>query len=59
MSGTHDRFVEDLNQHLYRLIEDGCVDLAEQFLILLEEYDLLLPEDADESDYYSTEDDEE
>lgn len=58
MSGTHDRFVEDLNHHLYRLIEDGCVDLAESFLNLLEEYDLLLPEDAEESDYYRTDDEE-
>lgn len=52
MSGRHDKFVEDMNHHLYLLIEDGCVDLAEKFLNLLEEYDLLLPEDAEESDYY-------
>ena len=47
MSGTHDRFVRDLNDHLNRLIADGCTDLAETFMNLLEEYDLLLDEDDD------------
>lgn len=48
MSATHDRFIEDLNEFLRKLVDDGCFDLANKFYDLLEEYDLLADESVDD-----------
>lgn len=47
MSGTHDRFVDELNDFMQDLVDEGCFDLASKLFDILEEHDLLRDEDTD------------
>ena len=49
------KLIADLNEHLRKLVDDGCFDLANNFYDVLEEHDLLC--DESEDDQYVAEDD--
>jgi hypothetical protein len=52
MSATHDRFVEELNDLLDKLVDDGCFDHAQILAQILEDHDLLREVDAYSLDEY-------
>lgn len=54
VSGVHDRLVDELNDFMQDLVDEGEFDLASKLFDILEEHDLL----REEGDDYPEDDDE-